>query len=377
MKQILLTLLLCCSAALAQVTYTAPQSDTQKIFNAVTTAQSSGCLQNQGQNIWASSYSITVAASLVDYRLEYSFNSDAATCTTGTWFAFSDDATDLSQGTVVGVGAYPYVRANLVAYGSGGGTFTSWYTASSAAPGTLHGNYNPTQLVREVVFSNVNDGATQVVSIPVPYGSTGGMLVAQDFTHVWGAGASLSINAFIGKEFIGVGPSAGYLLPTTTLNASFLVESTPASSIQVNYAPGATTGGTVSIYYVFFKPGVYPPANSQPPLAFNSHNTSAANAAVTATLTPNGASGDVLASVYVYSVSARCSAGSAQLTIADSTKSTTLWNTAATEVGTTTFKYQWNPGLVASINVGDVATVTLGTCGAANTGTLDVQASIF
>jgi hypothetical protein len=44
-------------------------------------------------------------------------------------------------------------------------------------------------------------------------------------------------------------------------------------------------------------------------------------------------------------------------------------------VGTTTFKFQWNPGLSGAS--GDTITISLTTCGGANTGTLDVQGSLF
>jgi hypothetical protein len=101
----------------------------------------------------------------------------------------------------------------------------------------------------------------------------------------------------------------------------------------------------------------------------NSEQVSAANAAVSQV---TGGATQFPSRGVLFSVSARCSAGTAQLTVKDG--ATPIWSTAATEVTTTTFRYQWNPGLTSS--VGNQLTIQLSTCGAANTGTLDVQTSV-
>jgi hypothetical protein len=98
----------------------------------------------------------------------------------------------------------------------------------------------------------------------------------------------------------------------------------------------------------------------------NSENTSAVNTLLTVTF-PNVTNTRSV----VYSVSGRCSAGTAQLTI--SIGGTQVWSTGATEVTTTTFRYQWNPGLTGS--QGASVSISITACGVGNTGTLDIQAS--
>jgi hypothetical protein len=376
MKRLAILFVMWTAAALgcsAQVTYTVPQSQQNTIFSAVTTARTSGCLANQGQNIWFSNYVNNVAsAGRVQYRLEYSYNSDAATCTTGTWFAMSDDATDTGPGEVIGIGNYPYVRANLMDYQtSAGSTFTAFYSTSSSSPGNLYGFYNPSQQIRKVIYENVdatvNATGTQFAA---PYGSGAGTLIVVSNGATFSS-AALNVSAITGStnasmaslSLSGAGPTFVFQMPATA-----------ATSLKVNYSHGATASGTFSLYWILYPPGGALPPAAQPSMPSNSETVSAVNTAATVTLTPGFQSPQ---SVYIFSVSARCSAGTASLTIADSTQSKNVWTSAGTEVGTTTFKYQWNPGLNASLTVSDTVTITLSTCGAGNTGTMNVQASIF
>jgi hypothetical protein len=120
--------------------------------------------------------------------------------------------------------------------------------------------------------------------------------------------------------------------------------------------------------WYFFLPGQALPAGAQPPNATNSEATAAANTAVVSTLTVTAVQRG-----HLFLVNARCSAGTAQLTVADG--ATTIFSSAATEVGTTSFTKSWPVGLPSS--PGNNLVITLTTCGAANTGTLDVQGSVF
>lgn len=99
--------------------------------------------------------------------------------------------------------------------------------------------------------------------------------------------------------------------------------------------------------------------------AANSEGTSAANAPVTTTVT--GVNRAAL-----WKVTARCSAGTAVLTVKDG--ATQIWSTPAAAVGTSNFTEAWQTALTSSTAS---LVVTLGTCGVSNTGTLDVQASSF
>lgn len=100
---------------------------------------------------------------------------------------------------------------------------------------------------------------------------------------------------------------------------------------------------------------------------YNNQTTGVADTAVTATFTQQPGT-----QWRLISASAYCSAGTASLTVADG--GTTIWSTPAGAVGTTLSTFNWTTPLMF---VGVAPTVTLGTCGAANTGTLIIQAARF
>lgn len=103
-----------------------------------------------------------------------------------------------------------------------------------------------------------------------------------------------------------------------------------------------------------------------------SHNrqvTSAANTAVTITI-----DGAAHQRVHLSGITARCSAGSAQLTVTDG--GALIWSSDSAFVGTSTRSVAWTPKPLATA-MGNALAVTLGTCGSGNTGTLAVQAERF
>ena len=100
----------------------------------------------------------------------------------------------------------------------------------------------------------------------------------------------------------------------------------------------------------------------------NVESTSAANAAVSVTLTPGAATRGV-----VYMIAARCSAGTSSVIFKDG--GTQAWSTDAAFIGTTTKVLTFSPGWTGS--VGNAVVITLATCGGGNTGVLSVQADIF
>ncbi len=72
----------------------------------------------------------------------------------------------------------------------------------------------------------------------------------------------------------------------------------------------------------------------------------------------------------LYSFNARCSGGTAGVSVVDN--GTTVWSSGPAEVGTTSFTRTFpNPIRATAINAN--LAVTLTSCGATNTGTLDVQ----
>jgi hypothetical protein len=100
----------------------------------------------------------------------------------------------------------------------------------------------------------------------------------------------------------------------------------------------------------------------------NQQVTSASNAPVSVTLTAPAHT-----RAHLESWAARCSAGSAAVTITDG--GTTIWSSSAALVGTTTVSAVWMPGLAGRL--GQNMVITLGTCGSGNTGVLDVAGEVF
>jgi len=100
----------------------------------------------------------------------------------------------------------------------------------------------------------------------------------------------------------------------------------------------------------------------------NSESTSTASATVTNTIT-----GATNKRARLYGVTARCSAGSAQLLIA--VGGTQVWSSDAAFVGTTTKTVSW-PVPLTSAN-GQSIVVSLGSCAAGNTGVLSVQGDVY
>lgn len=113
-------------------------------------------------------------------------------------------------------------------------------------------------------------------------------------------------------------------------------------------------------------PGVMVQGNT----TFNSQVTSGTNAPVSVTIAAVNAQ-----RVFIYSLGARCSAGSSQLSFTDGVGGSTIWSTSSTEVTTTTYNRDYNTGYATSL--GNGTTITLAACGTGNTGTLIVQASQY
>lgn len=101
---------------------------------------------------------------------------------------------------------------------------------------------------------------------------------------------------------------------------------------------------------------------------FTSQTVSAANTAVAVTIAASTQERG-----HIYKLLARCSAGTSNLTITDG--GTTVYTTAAAEVGVVNYREEWGTGLTGSVNSAVVA--TLAACGAGNTGTLMMQGDRF
>jgi hypothetical protein len=377
----------------ADVQYTLPQTVNQLVFSAAATAQLSPnnsafpctatpgtpcAIPNLGQNIHFLTYTVAGNAALNNVtklviRLEGS--NDGVS-----FFPISDDATDTQRGQVFAVGYYPIIRANLVVFTifSGTPTLTAAYTGTSAtSPGLQTGLISSGQNYRKVVFDGVSAGSNQQsLNIPTPFGSTLGYLLVSLPSGSFPGGSSITVNSqtYPGGGTGGFPGSVVTCSLSVSTNQVCAVPAYPATGITLFYTSGGASAATFSVSYVFVNPSSptgLSSSSTQPPVTANKESVSAANTPVTITIGAFSLSPAMRA--HLYSVSARCSAGSAQLTILDGVAGTQIFSTSTTEVGTTTFRFQWNPGLASSIT--NALVVSLGTCGAANTGTLDVEAS--
>jgi hypothetical protein len=231
-------------------------------------------------------------------------------------------------------------------------------------PGNPFGTYGAGQQIRKLAFfqTTTTGGNLSSAKINSPYGSTAGFMV-------FSGSANFSAGTLQARC---LDSSITTIVSSLTLPAAaqgvMPVAPTSCTLIDVRCALCANAGGTISVFYFFYPPGAAAPSTAQPASTKNSEATSAANTAVSITLTVTP-----IQRGHLFNVNARCSAGTAQLTVADG--ATQIWSSAATEVGTTSFTKAWNPGLASS--GGNNLVITLGTCGGANTGTLDVQGSVF
>jgi hypothetical protein len=373
MKRLIFAIMLAAAIAIPAAgqtpTTTTPQSVTQaNVLNGVSAATTSGCLSNLGQNVHFAFYSsggATGNPTNIQIRIEGSYNSDSATCTTGTWFAISDDGTTPAQNgnnLIFGIGTFPFLRINLVKCTcDAADTVSASYTGTSSEPGNPFGAYGAGQQIRKVAFMLQAGGSVTSPNFVPPYGSTAGFLVV--------VGSAVFTAGSISARCVDGGSSASSSMTLTTSSAAFPVTAAPCNLVNVRCQACALSGGTFSAIWFFYPPGAALPGGAQPSNTANSEATSGANAAVSTTLTASsiGQRG------HLFSVSARCSAGTAQLTVADG--ATQIYSTSATQVGTTNFDKTWPVGLAST--AGNNLVITLGTCGVANTGTLDVQGSVF
>lgn len=375
-------------AAHAQfIGFTSPQSTQGVVMNAVTgpvatpittpqtkcpvTAGNACQVQNLGQTVHIASYKTTNPANInrLVFRIEGSWD--------GTNFiAISDDATGAASGEVLAIGFYPFIRVNLAEFVlSGAATLSANYAGSSATSGPLYGVYNPSQAIQKVVASGAVQGTSANFTIPTPTGSGMGYLVALAQTSFFPTGSSLTVENIIG----GIVPGTGS--PTTTIptGGNFAIAPVPympGGQMLISYTAGGASANLFDLFYIFIPAGMQSgisgtgmqPIPATTALTQNSETTSAANTEITKSFAALPGT-----RVSLFSVNARCSAGTASLTVKDGVAGTVIWSTATTEVSTTTFKFQWAPGLASSFSAG--MDIILSTCGGGNTGTLDVQIS--
>ena len=212
-----------------------------------------------------------------------------------------------------------------------------------------------------------------------PYGNTGGFIYVSA-SGTLGPTCALNVIPIDGPTLMN-GNTQTFTVPNATV-AQFAIASVPASRVRVSWTACGGAQPTFNLTYFFYPVSTTSTGSAaatvqgtlQPlslganPIYLNTQTTSVADTAITTSI-----AAETGRRVFVFSISARCSAGTSSLTVRNGVAGTIIWSSATGEVGTTTFRFQWNPGLASDTSNG--MDVVLGTCGATNTGTLSVQIS--
>jgi hypothetical protein len=247
-----------------------------------------------------------------------------------------------------------------------------------------------------IIRKFLNYGGGLVLALTSASGATSSIFRSTDFGATWtynsttpatgGSPDYLSATLLEGRTYIGNSGTVGevWYSPSAVAGqytiigqngAPLFTSSNPGrvdpTGITTQPVSGSVTvSGTVTANQgtAASSPGAWPYVPVQGATVFNTSATGAANTAVTATI---GAAASTRA--HLFGASAFCSAGTSSIVVADG--ATTIFQTTATSVGTTLFSVGWTVGLTGTTNT--AMTVTLGACGAGNTGTLNVQADRF
>ena len=334
-------------------------------------------------------------------------------------FQISDIGSDPINGGIVTANG-TYARVQIVVNCSGPGTVSVSYfgTSSNSVPST--GLQDQTAYKRLLAYKQ-DTTSTKTFQVLTPYGNTCGVL---QFTYETAIAAS-TIQVDIAPEgpLSPSGTNQSVLAPTALPNSTttqfISIPCQPTTKATVTFTTGGA-GGSYDLTYLFLKPGVSSGsavganvnvaqfggagvslgqktmaqsmpivvasdqsaipvtlggsgggvAVVQPATTFNSETTSAVNTAITVSIASGGGS----TRVYLYGITARCSAGTASITIKDGVGGTTIWTSDSGFVGTSSASIAWTSAPLAS-SAANGMDIVLGTCGGGNTGTLDVQAS--
>ncbi len=366
------------SARAQFIGYTSPQTATQTFSAASPCSASPGTtntfnVSNLGQNTHSVQFLVSLAT-VNNLRVALQGSNDG---TNFSDFSIAQSST-VGNGTVgflQNSGYYPVIRIRATCIGSGAGTLTINYSGTSATTVPQNG---PVSLTPEIIGLTNGDssGTTKGYIISTPFGNAAGTI---NYSSTLGAPVGSILSACVFVDNVGCVDLMKIPIDNLAVQTAIPVPPYPASQIQVTYLAGGASAGVNTISYGFESPANnLVNASVQPmwaltatfPGTYNSETTSAVNTAITKSL---ALSLTGTARIVLFSVSARCSAGTAQLQVKDGLAGTVIWSTGATEIGTSTFRFQWNPGLASSLSRG--MDVVLSACGVGNTGVLDIQAS--
>lgn len=222
----------------------------------------------------------------------------------------------------------------------------------------IRNNYPLTTTTTTTPAFRSTDGGQSWVAVPVTGGQAAFVNPMDTLSDC--AATSTGRSVFVGQRLLVHG---FYYGPVTTNT----VQIVGANGIPLDVDANGNFTGNQGLPQAT-SPNAWGVVPVQGPALFNSEVVSAANAAVSVVVAAVASQ-----RVHLRRVDARCSAGTATLTVTDG--ATVIWSSIGAEVAAARFTQQWQPSVDTTTSA--ALTVTLGACGAANTGTLTVQADRF
>lgn len=164
--------------------------------------------------------------------------------------AISDYGTDPNGGIITANG-YQNVLINVICSGGSTPTVTLSYTGTSANSVPVTGTQDQSSWFKPIVFAAAENTTQTFATLIAPYGNTCGQIF---FIPAQGANiGTISIST------TGLTSFAIASFPVAPANAVqiFNVPCQPAQGVQATFTQN-TGSGTYSLYYAFYKPGLFP-----------------------------------------------------------------------------------------------------------------------
>lgn len=232
--------------------YVGNQTVTQNVFTnaSCSSTLTSSSLSNIGQVGHQVSYAAVSGGPNLQVQIQGSANGV-------NYFKISNDA-PAQPGIIVGVGAYAFIRVQVL-NGGAGCTITANYTGSSLATTVNVATSNAQFMYQNNVLVNLAANANQsTTNISPPFGNSAGFIVFSYLGAAGPSGSTITVSAtdsLTGTTF----PVATQTLITTVNTAQVItVPNISASNLTVSYTSGGSSTATFSADYYFTYPGQSP-----------------------------------------------------------------------------------------------------------------------
>jgi hypothetical protein len=396
----------CCPQSAAQ-TYTVPQTVTATLASGLACTGSPQTFITGGPNKLFQNLGQTQHYLTVSFSAATTFEAEIdGIDPSGNVFLISDQIIGVPTSkplTVTGSGYFSKIQVSITCAPTSA-FFSAAYTGTSSTSNLNVGSYFLSQIDKHS-FGAVAANVTTAVSWQPPYGNTSGTIFMSYAGAAGPAGSTLTVSCLTNAGSV----TEQTFTPVTTVSIvqQFVVNPAPCVSTTLTYTSGGASTALLNLDYIYNFPGISPftgggpstnvniaevggtPVTSplpvdcvtgcsgssasvgvvQPATTFNSESTSATATAVTKSIAASG-----VTRVFLYGVTVRCSAGSASVTVKDGVAGTVIWSSNSTFASTSTSSIAWTSAPLASSS-GNGMDIVLGSCGAGQTGTLDVQAS--